>query len=74
MRIKRCVTLPSVYCRPFASRVVFCGTANSKSFNIAQNTTSEAKGRQFTEGKVTQRLFSFDKCTYLAIYHKFPPG
>ena len=43
--------------------------ANSKSFKIAQNTTSEAKGRQFTEGKVTQRLFSFGTCTYLAIYH-----
>ena len=26
------------------------------------------KGRQFTEAKVTQRLFSFDTCTYLAIY------
>ena len=25
---------------------------------IAQNTTSHAKERQFTEGKVTQRLFS----------------
>ena len=42
--------------------------ANSKSFKIAQITTSEAKGRQFTEAKVTQRLFSFDTCTYLAIY------
>ena len=32
-------------------------------------TTSEAKRRQFTEGKVTQLLFSFDTCTYLlAIY------
>ena len=29
---------------------------------------SEAKGRQFTEAKVTQRLFSFDTCTYLAKY------
>ena len=48
-------------------------TANSKSFKIAQNTTSEPKGRQFTKGKVTQRLFSFDKYTYLAIYRKFPP-
>ena len=42
--------------------------ANSKSFKVAQNTTSEAKGRQFTEAKVTHRLFSFDTCTYLAIY------
>ena len=28
------------------------------SAKIAQNTTSHAKERQFTEGKVTQRLFS----------------
>ena len=38
------------------------------SFKIAENTTCQAKGRQFTEGKVTQRFFSFDTCTYLAIY------
>ena len=29
---------------------------------------SEAKGRQFTEAKVTQSLFSFDTCTFLAKY------
>ena len=34
----------------------------------SQNTTSEAKGRQFTLGKVPQRLFSIDPCTYLTIY------
>jgi len=27
---------------------------------IAKNTTSQAKRGQFTDGKVTQRLFSFD--------------
>ena len=42
---KRFVALPSVNCRPF---------------NIAQNTTSEAEGRQFTVSKVTQRLCSID--------------
>ena len=41
---------------------------NSNSFKIAQNTTSQEKGRQFTEVKVTKRLFSFDTCTLLAIY------
>ena len=34
----------------------------------SQNSTSEAKGRQFTLGKVPQRLFSIDPCTYLTIY------
>ena len=42
---KRFVTLPSVNCRPF---------------NIAQNATSEAEGRQLTVSKVTQRLCSID--------------
>ena len=36
---------------------------------MAQNTTSEAKRQQFTEGKVTQRLFSIDPYTYLTMYH-----
>jgi len=30
--------------------------------------TSQAKGRQFTVGKVINRLFGIDPCTYLAIY------
>ena len=34
----------------------------------SQNTTSEAKGRQFTLGKVPQRFFSIDPCTYVTIY------
>ena len=41
---------------------------NSKSFKIIQNTTSEAKRRQFTIRKVTLCLFSIDPCTYLAVY------
>ena len=44
-------------------------TVNSKSLKMAQNTTSEQKERQFTVGKVTQRLCSIDPVTYLAIYH-----
>ena len=47
------------------------GTANSELkilYNRSKYTTCQAKGRQFTAGKVTQRLFSFDTCTYLAIY------
>ena len=36
----------------------------------SQNTTSEAKGRQITLGKVPQRLFSIDPCTYLTILMK----
>ena len=45
-------------------------TVNSKSLKMAQNTTSAfgQKERQFTVGKVTQRLFSIDPGTYLAIY------
>lgn len=39
-----------------------------QSFTLAQNTNSTAKGRQFTEDKVTQRLVSFHAYTYLAIY------
>ena len=46
------VTLTLVNCRPF---------------NITQNTTSEAEGRQLTVGNVTQRLFSIDPCTYLKL-------
>ena len=56
---KRSITLSVVYC-PFASKVVRCllfltetvKTANSKSFKIAQKTAIEAKGRQYTTGKV----------------------
>ena len=43
-------------------------TVNTKSLKMAQNTTSGQKERQFTVGKVTQRLFSIDPGTYLAIY------
>ena len=42
------------------------GKVNSE-LKIDQNTTSETKGRLFTVGKVTKRLFSIDPCTYLAI-------
>ena len=45
--------------------------ANSKSFKIVQKTTSEAKGRRYTTGKVVQRLFNIfnvDLYTNLAIY------
>ena len=34
---------------------------------MAQDNISEAKGRQFTVGKVTQHLLSIDPCTYLAM-------
>ena len=34
----------------------------------AETVTSEARGRQFTLGKVPQRLFSIDPCTYVTIY------
>ena len=35
--------------------------ANSKSFKIAKKKTAiEAKGRQYTTGKVIQRLFNID--------------
>ena len=37
---------------------------NSKSFKIIQNTTSEAKRRQFTIRKVTLCLFSIDPAVY----------
>ena len=37
-------------------------------FSIPQNTTSQVKGRQFTEVKITQRIFRFKTCTYLAMY------
>ena len=33
-----------------------------------QNSTSQAKGRQFTVCKVIQPSFSIDPCTFLAIY------
>ena len=42
------------------------GTLNSE-LKIDQNTSSETKGRLFTVGKVTKRLFNIDPCTYLAI-------
>ena len=42
------------------------GTVNSE-LKIVQNTTSETKGRLFTVGKVTKRLFNIDACTYLEI-------
>ena len=42
---------------------------NSKSFKIAQKTTFEAKGRQYTIGKVIQRLFNINLFTYLTIYN-----
>ena len=35
---------------------------------IAQKTASVAKGRQYTTGKVIQRLFKIDLYTNLAIY------
>ena len=34
---------------------------------MAQDNISEAKGRQFTVGKVTQHLLSIDPCTYLVM-------
>ena len=34
---------------------------------MTQDNISEAKGRQFTVGKVTQHLLSIDPCTYLAM-------
>ena len=42
------------------------GTLNSE-LKTDQNTSSETKGRLFTVGKVTKRLFNIDPCTYLAI-------
>ena len=42
---------------------------NSESFKIAQKTAFEAKGQQFTAGKVIQRLFNINLFTYLTIYH-----
>ena len=41
---------------------------SSKSFKIAQNTSFEAKGRQFAAGKVIRRLLRMDTYIYLAIY------
>ena len=41
--------------------------ANSKSFQIAQNASLEAKGRQYKAGKVTKRLFNIDQYSYLVI-------
>ena len=41
---------------------------NSKSFKIGQKTTFEAKGRQYTTGKVIQHLFNINLFTYLMIY------
>ena len=38
-------------------------TANSNSFQIAQKTAFEAKGRLYTTGKVIQRLFIIDLYT-----------
>ena len=62
--------------RGYCPHAVYCSSSfkrnrlngNSKSFKMAQNTTSEAKGQQFTVGKVIQSLFSIDPFTYLAIY------
>ena len=41
--------------------------ANSKSFKIAKKTAFEAKGRQYTTGKVIQRLFNVDLYTLIHI-------
>ena len=38
-------------------------TANSNSFEIAQKTAFEVKGRLYTTGKVIQRLFIVDLYT-----------
>ena len=42
------------------------GTVNSELeiFKIAQNTTSEAKERQYTAGKAIQPSFNIGPCTY----------
>ena len=63
---KRYITLPAVYCRPFASEEQ--ETANLKSFQIARNNFFEWKVRQYTEGKAMQHLFNIDRYTCLARY------
>ena len=47
---KYCVALPSVYCRTFRSKELF--RAIWKDFELAVYCSSEAKGRQYTAGKV----------------------
>ena len=67
---KRCITLPVVYRRPFASKAVFWANLKdfefpfTKSFKIAQKTAFEAQGPQVR----FQRLFNIDLYKYLAMY------
>ena len=65
MTTKRWITLPVVYSRPFASKVVFWAILNEFE---AQKTAFEAKGWLYTTCKVIQRLFIIDLYTQLAIY------
>ena len=83
---RRWITLPVVYCRPFASKAVFWAilkdfeaqfTVPNSRWNSkwrTQNpskslkkTAFEAKGRQYTTGKVIQRLFNVDLYTLIHI-------
>ena len=51
--------------------LLLLGTVNSElkiTDRSIQKTAFEAKGRQYTTGKVIQRLFNIDLYTHLAIY------